>query len=443
MVIASRRPVLISPRNPVRDLARALTLGLALALLAACGVDTESPLPTRRLRPSHGGGRMKSAASFSLSGTFPGVALEEVLSLPATPIYFASPKGDDRLFVVFRSGAIRILENGKLVPGDFLDLTAKITEEGEGGLLSMAFHPRYAENGLFFVNYTDTEGDTVVARYRRSATDPNRADPASAVRLLWIDQPYSNHNGGQLQFGPDGYLYIGMGDGGSGGDPACYAQRHVNLLGKMLRIDVDRSTGGRPYAIPPDNPFLGSNRLPDEAWAIGLRNPWRFSFDRATGDLWIGDVGQNRVEEIDFTPKGTPAGLNYGWKPMEGTACFADDACPAETPVCGAKELVPPVLEYPHDDGNCSVTGGYVYRGRAIPALVGRYLFADYCSGRIWAAKPGKEGFDVQQLPDVVLSIVSFGEDWEGEIWAGTLEGKVYRLVGKAKDLRDRKDPKD
>jgi glucose/arabinose dehydrogenase len=365
------------------------------------------------------------------------VALQEVLTLPSIPIYFVSPPGDDRLFIVQRNGAIRILANGKLLPDSFLDLTEKITEEGEGGLLSMAFHPRYAENGLFFVNYTDTEGDTVIARYKRSPSDPNRADPGSATRLLWIDQPYSNHNGGQLQFGPDGYLYIGMGDGGSAGDPACNAQRRENLLGKMLRIDVDRSTGNRPYAIPPDNPYLGDNPLPDEAWAIGLRNPWRFSFDRATGDLWIGDVGQNRREEIDFQAAGTAPGRNYGWKPMEGTLCFGDEKCEADTPACGAPNLTQPVLEYTHDDGNCSVTGGYVYRGRAIPSLVGSYLFGDYCSSKVWAAKPGKSGFDVRQLPDLAISVVTFGEDREGEIWLGTFEGKVLKLVAKgAKDAK-------
>lgn len=438
MVIASRRPAQLF----LRKLARTAAFLLLSGFLTACGESADTS-PIRLAKPARGARTQapnSGNAMFSSAGTVPGVALVEVLSLPSTPIYFVSPAGDDRLFIVQRNGAIRILANGKLLPDVFLDLTEKITEEGEGGLLSMAFHPRYGENGLFFVNYTDTKGDTVVARYRRSGQDPNRADPASATRFLWIAQPYSNHNGGQLQFGPDGYLYIGMGDGGSAGDPACNAQRHVNLLGKMLRIDIDHPTGGRPYSIPPDNPFLGANRLPDEAWAIGLRNPWRFTFDRATNDLWIGDVGQNRVEEIDFQPAGTPAGRNYGWKPMEGTRCFADDDCPAATPACGAPELTLPVLEYTHDDGNCSVTGGYVYRGRAIPSLVGRYLFADYCSGRIWAAKPGKSGFDVQQFGDVVLSVVSFGEDREGEIWLGTLEGKVLRLVGK--DEKDGKDGK-
>jgi glucose/arabinose dehydrogenase len=421
MVIASRRRAQIS------------TAFLLIAgALTACGEGTETALKTRRLRLPPNGDLAPSAAAFSISGSLPGVALQEVLSLPSIPTYLVSPPGDDRLFIVQRNGAIRILANGKLLPGYFLDLTEKITEEGEGGLLSMAFHPRYAENGLFFVNYTDTEGDTVIARYRRSGQNPNLADPASATRLLWIDQPYSNHNGGQLQFGPDGYLYIGMGDGGSAGDPSCYAQRRANLLGKMLRIDVDRPTGGRPYAIPPDNPYLGANPLPDEAWAIGLRNPWRFSFDRATGDLWIGDVGQNRMEEIDFQAAKTPAGRNYGWKPMEGTLCFADDKCEADTPSCGAKELTLPVLEYTHDEGNCSVTGGYVYRGRAIPSLVGSYLFGDYCSSRVWAAKPAKGGFDVRQLPELAISVVTFGEDREGEIWLGTFEGKVLKLVPKA-----------
>jgi len=429
MVDASRRPAQLF----VRKLARTAAALLVASVLTDCGEGTEPPLLTRPPKASRGTHAANAGnALFSPAGAIAGVAIKEVLTLPSIPTYIVSPPADDRLFIVQRNGAIRILAHGKLLPDFFLDLTGKITEEGEGGLLSMAFHPRYAENGLFFVNYTDTEGDTVVARYKRSAADPNRADPASAVRLLFIDQPYSNHNGGQLQFGPDGYLYVGMGDGGSAGDPACFAQRRVNLLGKMLRIDVDREADGRHYAIPPDNPFLGANRLPDEAWAIGLRNPWRFSFDRATGDLWIGDVGQNRMEEIDLQAAGTAAGHNYGWKPMEGTLCFADDKCEADTPPCGAPALTLPVLEYTHDDGDCSVTGGYVYRGRQIPALVGSYLFGDYCSGRVWAAKPGKSGFDVRKLPELAISVVTFGEDREGEIWMGTFEGKVLKLVPKA-----------
>ncbi len=407
----------------------------AAAVLSACGGGPEPPLPGPRLKPTHGAGPNTGNVLFTSAGPLEDVALQEVASLPSVPIYITAParapQGDDRLFVVQRNGAIRILSQGKVLAEPFLDISDHVTEEGEGGLLSMAFHPRYDENGLFFVNYTDPDGDTVVARYRRSPADPNKADPASAVRVLWVDQPYSNHNGGQLQFGPDGYLYVGMGDGGSAGDPSCFAQRRVNLLGKMLRIDVDRSTGGRPYAIPPDNPYLGENRLPDEAWAIGLRNPWRFSFDRQTGDLWIGDVGQNRREEVDRIPAGRGAGVNFGWKPMEGTLCFADDACEADTPTCGSPNLTLPVLEYGHDDGDCSVTGGYVYRGRKIPSLVGRYLFGDYCSGRVWAAKPGPSGYEVRQLPERAWSVVSFGEDRDGEIWLGTFEGRVYRMVPK------------
>lgn len=424
MVIAPLKPSQISPRKLV-------CIGL-LGVLAACGGDgAEPPILTRPPRASKATKPNAGNTLFTSAGPLEGVALREVLSLPSVPIYFVSPPGDERLFIVQRNGAIRILSGGQLLPRPFLDLGEQITEEGEGGLLSMAFHPRYGENGLFFVNYTDTEGDTVIARYRRSA-DPNRTDPASAVQVLSVDQPYSNHNGGQLQFGPDGYLYIGMGDGGSAGDPACYAQRRVNLLGKMLRIDVDKTDGNRPYAIPPDNPYLGENRMPDEAWAIGLRNPWRFSFDRETGDLWIGDVGQNRREEIDFQPAKTPGGRNYGWKPMEGTLCFADDTCESGTPACDAPELTRPVLEYPHEDGDCSVTGGYVYRGRAIPALAGRYLFGDYCTGRIWAARREATGFDVRRLPERAHSVVSFGEDSQGEIWLGTYEGRVWKLVPKA-----------
>ncbi len=427
MVNASGPPAQLSrSRRPFRA-PSALLLGLIG--LAACRDGSEPEVSTRSPRSDAGA----SPTLFSPSGTLGGVAVVEIDRLTSTPISFA-PAPDGRLFIVQRKGLIRIYADGRLLPNPFLDLSEEVTENGEGGLLSMALHPRFAENGRFFVDYTNLEGNTVVASYRPKETDPNLADPQSATTLLAIDQPYSNHNGGQLQFGPDGYLYIGMGDGGSGGDPACNAQRPETLLGKMLRIDVDHPenrTGGRPYAIPPDNPFLGANPLPDEAWAIGLRNPWRFSFDRANGDLWIGDVGQNRREEIDHLPAGTPPGRNFGWKPMEASLCYGDERCPGTTPPCGAPEFVAPVLEYDHDDGDCSVTGGYVYRGRAIPALAGRYLFADYCSGKVWAAAPGANGYDVKKLDLEAPFVVTFGEDQAGEIWLGTLEGKVLRLVPK------------
>ena len=245
------------------------------------------------------------------------------------------------------------------------------------------------------MNYTNTAGNTVVARYRVSTGDPNVADPSSAVTLLTIAQPFANHNGGHLAFGPDGYLYIGMGDGGSANDPMCNAQRDDTLLGKMLRIDVDANVATPPfYGIPPDNPFAAPGGARDEIWAKGLRNPWRYSFDRATGDLYIGDVGQGVQEEIDLQRAGTPGGLNYGWKVKEGFSCGSGgtSGCPQGTPACtdpgatipGFRE---PILVYAHGSGDCSVTGGYVYRGRLFPALLGLYFYADYCSGRIWGLR--------------------------------------------------------
>ncbi len=281
-------------------------------------------------------------------------------------------------------------------------------------MLSTAFHPSYASNGFFFVDYTDLNGDTVIARYRVSTNDPNRADAASAVMLLHIAQPFANHNGGQLQFGPDGFLYIGMGDGGSGNDPGCHAQSDATLLGKLLRIDVDQNVDTPPFhGIPPENPFVATGG-PDEAWAKGLRNPWRFSFDRLTGDLFIGDVGQGDREEIDYQPVNSRGGENYGWKVMEGTAVRKrrDSGCTSPVPPCGDPAYTLPVLEYDHSGGGCSVTGGYVYRGRAVPELYGSTSSATICSGEIWSAVPQPSGpWSRTTLPVSAQNLTTFGED--------------------------------
>jgi len=306
---------------------------------------------------------------------------------------------------------------------------------GEQGLLSTAFHPSHASNGFFFVDYTDLEGDTVVARYSVSAGDPNVADPSSGVTVLTIDQPISNHNGGQLQFGPDGQLYVGMGDGGGGYDPQCHAQRtdpqsgRQDLLGKLLRIDVDQSLNAPPYyGIPPGNPFVATGG-PDEAWAIGLRNPWRFSFDRLTGDLFIGDVGQNALEEIDYQPLSSGGGQNYGWKIMEGTLCTGRTGdCPAGVPPCNSPVFTAPILEYTHGGGRCSVTGGYVYRGLRIPDLYGMYVYGDYCLGEIWAASAQEGAWTPVLLPIETDTLTTFGEDVAGELYVGTETGFLYRI---------------
>jgi glucose/arabinose dehydrogenase len=310
------------------------------------------------------------------------------------------------------------VQNGQLVGTPFLDLTTKVSRGGEQGLLSMAFHPQYATNGFFFVNYTDTNGDTRVERYRVSS-DPNRADPASAKQLLFVDQPYSNHNGGHILFGPDGMLYIGMGDGGSGGDPQGYGQNRNALLGKILRIDVN---SGDPYGIPTNNPFVGTAGVRPEIWAYGLRNPWRLAFDRTDGTFYVADVGQNAVEEVNVVPAAT-GGQNYGWNVMEGTHCYGSSSC-------ARSGLLLPVTEYSHSDG-CSVTGGVVYRGSRLAQLRGHYFYADYCQGWIRSFRYANNQATEQRTWDLgsIGQILSFGEDSSSEMYVLSANGRVYRFV--------------
>jgi glucose/arabinose dehydrogenase len=351
----------------------------------------------------------------------PVVTLEPVASGLQSPVAIANA-GDARLFVVEQSGRILIVDGTQLLPTPFLDIRSLVTAGGERGLLGLAFHPRFRENGFFFVNYTDRSSDTVVARYRVSATDPNRADPGSAVRVLHIDQPFFNHNGGQLQFGPDGYLYIGTGDGGGGGDPLNNGQKLDTLLGKILRIDVD---SGTPYAIPPSNPFASSQGAAPEIWAYGLRNPWRFSFDRASGDLWIADVGQGEREEVNFQAAGSPGGENYGWRRMEGANCFEPPAN------CALEDMVLPLLEYGHTGGACSVTGGYVYRGQRSTRLIGTYVYADFCTGTIsGAVRAGDGSVTSHVLVGTGFRVSTFGEGSDGELYvADYVGGRIFRLV--------------
>ena len=330
--------------------------------------------------------------------------------------------GSGRLFIVLQGGRIVIFDGVQLLSPPFLDISSLVSSGGERGLLGLAFHPDYSHNGLFYVNYTNTAGNTVIARYSVSG-DPNLANPASASILLTITQPFSNHNGGQLQFGPDGYLYIGVGDGGSGGDPQNNGQNLLTLLGKILRIDVDH---GAPYEIPPDNPFVGNPDALEEIWAWGLRNPWRFSFDRLTGDMFIGDVGQNSWEEVDFQQATSTGGENYGWRLMEGNSCYN----PATN--CNDGTLTLPILLYDHSLG-CSITGGYRYRGSKNPHLFGVYLYGDYCSGRIWSAQEdGLGGWNTSVLLDTNFLISTFGEDESGEIYFADLsdpDGVIYQVV--------------
>lgn len=357
------------------------------------------------------------------------VALRRVISGLERPTSIVHA-GDGRLFITEQGGLIRILEGSRLRPEPFLDVRSLVTSGGEQGLLGLAFHPRYAQNGIFFVDYTNPTGAVTVARYRVSA-DPNRADPGSARVLLTVPKPFGNHNGGQLAFGPDGYLYVGIGDGGGGGDPMCLAQQGTTLLGKILRLDVDANADSPPfYGIPSSNPFQGSHPFPDEIWAFGLRNPWRFSFDRRTGDLYIGDVGQDLREEIDVQPARSSGGQNYGWKTLEGTFCFSTDACPSSTPPCGSPQITLPALEYRHtSEGECSVTGGYVSRGTTLPHAYGFYFFGDLCNGRIWSAERRGSSWQVRELPQRARFLTTFGEDRSGELYLATLEGSLYQLV--------------
>lgn len=348
-----------------------------------------------------------------------GIRLRQVAEGLESPVFLTAPANDARLFIVEQPGRIRIVQNGNLLPTPFLDITSKVTAGGERGLLSMAFHPRYATNRVFYVNYTDREGDTRIERYEASA-DPSRADPGTAELVLMVDQPFSNHNGGLVAFGPDGKLYVGMGDGGGGGDPQETGQDPAQLLGKMLRIDVDAA---RPYAVPADNPFVGQAGRRPEIWAMGLRNPWRFSWDRTANLLYTADVGQNRLEEINVVPAGQ-GGVNYGWDVMEGSDCFEPSTG------CPRTGLTVPVVEYTHADG-CSVTGGYVYRGQDIPALRGHYLYADYCQSWIRSfryangAATDARSWDVEKIG----SISSFGEDGRGELYVTAHGGRVFRIV--------------
>jgi glucose/arabinose dehydrogenase len=345
--------------------------------------------------------------------------------------------GSGRLFVVEQAGRIRVISGGSVLATPFLDLRGAITSGGERGLLGLAFHPHFATYPYVYVDFTDVNGNTAISRYTVSS-NANVLNRSSGVRILTISQPYANHNGGNLAFGPDGYLYIGMGDGGGAGDPGNRAQSVSTLLGKMLRIDIDHASTGKHYRSPATNPYVGKTGL-DEIWSRGLRNPWRWSFDRVTGQLWIGDVGQDRWEEVDRSnPQGTtPAGrgTNYGWPVLEGRACYKPPSG------CSTTGKQPPLTVYGHSAttaNNCSVTGGFVYRGSAFPVLTGVYLFGDYCSGRIWgvssrAYTPATATLLRGPTASPRLAISSFGEDEAGELYVcDRAGGSVYRLTAMA-----------
>ncbi len=354
-----------------------------------------------------------------------------------SPTYVTSPVGDeDRLFVCEQaSGQIKIIKRGVVLATPFLTVTGMLTGS-ERGLLGLAFHPQYAVNGYFYVSFTRAgDGASIITRFSVSATNPDVASPTSGVICFGpVSQPYSNHNGGNIQFGPDGKLYFGLGDGGSAGDPQCNAQNTAALLGKMLRLD----TSTVPFSAPADNPFVGNTAYRPEIWAVGHRNPWRWSFDRLTGDMFIGDVGQNALEEVDFQPAGV-GGRNYGWKVMEGVNCYGTSACTGTIPGCNTPALVNPIYTYATGT-NCTVVGGYVYRGCSIPDLRGTYFFADYCSGRIWSFRYSGSVMSefrdrtVELVPDIgtIGRISSFGEDARGEVYVVDYNGgEIFKITAR------------
>ena len=350
--------------------------------------------------------------------------LEQVATGLDFPLFLTAPPGDQsRFFVVEKTGRIRVIKNGSLLPTPFLDLSAQVSGASEQGLLGLAFHPQYTTNGRFVVDYTNPSGDTRVSTFTVSS-DPDVANSASELVLLAVPQPFNNHNGGMVVFGPDGDLYVGMGDGGSSGDPQGNAQNRGALLGKILRVGL---SGARQLSVPSDNPFVGQAGARPEIWSYGLRNPWRFSFDRQTGDLYIADVGQDAREEIDVSTaaSGSGRGLDYGWNITEGTACYSPSSG------CNRTGLTPPVLDYDHSQG-CSITGGYVYRGSALPALRGTYFYGDYCGGWVRSFRLQGSGVTGQQEWTSLATgghLTSFGEDTQGELYVIIQEGTVFRIA--------------
>jgi glucose/arabinose dehydrogenase len=393
----------------------------AVAALIAC-MDSQMKSATAASESSaSAGGATRHAAVAQ-----PTIRLEQVGGRFTSPVYLTSPPGDPRLFVVEQAGRIRVVKDGATLDRPFLDISSRVRSGGEQGLLSMAFHPDYSHNGYFFVNFTDREGDTRVERFKVSR-DADVADAQSSKLVLSVDQPYGNHNGGLVMFGPDGMLYIGMGDGGSGGDPHGNGQNKHVLLGKLLRLDVSK---GDPYAIPAGNPYADGSDGKPEIWAIGLRNPWRFAFDPSTKLLFIADVGQDKYEEVDVVSASRP-GVNYGWNIMEADHCYSRDNC-------DRSGLEAPKTSYGHAGGACSVTGGFVYRGRRIPAIAGQYFYSDYCAGwlRSFRVENGAAVDSRDWKMDSIGHVVSFGEDASREMYIVAEGGRVFRFAG-ATSLRE------
>lgn len=379
---------------------RRFTVAAALIAAACTGTDSTTPIPP------------PIPPEFKLS-------LQLIASGLSGPVYLTSPLGDARLFVVEQPGRIRIISSGQVLATPFLDITSRVATGGERGLLSVAFHPQYATNGFFYVYFTGAGGELRIERFTVSA-NANVAAGASSKLILAVAHPRTNHNGGLAMFGPDGMLYLGLGDGGGAGDPDLNGQNINTLLGALLRIDV---SAGDPYAIPAGNPFAGRTDARPEIWATGLRNPWRFSFDRTAGLIYVADVGQNQWEEVNVASS-TRAGVNYGWNVMEASSCYNASAC-------NRAGLELPAHEYGHVDGSCSVTGGFVYRGTALPEIAGHYFYADYCVGAVKSfLYQGGVATDKRSWAlGSVGSISSFGEDSSGEIYLTSGNGTVYKFV--------------
>jgi glucose/arabinose dehydrogenase len=387
-------------RRGLRARTRGLATGtavIAAVLFSACSSASDTTEPT--------------PADFTL-------AVTEVATGLDNPVYVTAPSGNARLFIVEQPGRIRIVENGQLVATPFLDITSRVVSGGERGLLSVAFHPQYRTNGFFYVYFTGASGELRIERFTVSS-NPNQANPTSAKVILTVPHPRSNHNGGLAMFGPDGMLYLGLGDGGGGGDPDLNGQNVSSLLGKLLRIDVN---SGDPYSIPAGNPFAGRADAKKEIWAFGLRNPWRYAFDRTAGNLYIADVGQDVTEEVNVVASTRP-GVNYGWNITEGSNCYNASSC-------SKQGIDLPVVEYGHTDGQCSITGGFVYRGSAMPEIAGTYFYSDYCAG--WLKSFRYDGTATEKRTWSIGSVglvTSFGEDASGELYLTSSNGKVYRLV--------------
>ena len=410
--------MILCPHRSLRLLA-----SLVLAVVVA-GCSGSGPTTSSASRSPGPPGATPGPTGASFDPARVGLTLEPLVSGLSDPLAVThAGDGSGRLFVAEQGGRIRIVRDGALVADPFLDVSERISAGGERGLLGLAFHPEFPTDPRFFLNYTDPNGDTRISSFSVDPADPDRADPGSEVRLVSIGQPYANHNGGALAFGSDGFLYIATGDGGSGGDPHGNGQWLETLLGKILRIDVNQAEGNRAYGIPSDNPFAGRAGALPEIFVFGMRNPWRMSFDRVNGDLWIGDVGQGAWEEIDVVRAGT-SGQNFGWNRMEGAHCFR----PAEG--CAEPSLVLPVTEYSRDLGS-TVIGGVVYRGSDQPALAGRYIFADYGSGNVWLIDAATDGPTEPVLAlESGATISSFGEDEAGEVYATDLAaGELFRVV--------------